>query len=458
MFKIRPSTHDLTLKQQDVNVTTFNNCRHISDFDRNLLDNVIIEGKNFIFDFDMLFKWVIFANQKQKKSPMMRRTSRGRFLMVKIITSPKTVKVMTKMSFQTHDAFADAHNRFAASTESQRLQEKFEVKPYWERNRLLRNVAALSSYGLNLFSAATAFTCVYVFLNTLFKNDVLAGSFALAFLLIIETFKRLTIPQIFKNFFQFKKVNFWRLGFMVCLVAISVLLSYLGAKDTVKMFTPSVQLTDVNGVKQPFNDRIKALESRLSEIRETQSWRGKLTPQGQKSYNQVTNQIAEVESEMLQNSRKTVAKNDETTRQHTNKTSVNAHYFGLFTLVLDLSLIGFLFYCEYYDYRSFTEFAQLTTKAPPQYATEKQSSKPTSNEGNDVATPEVFQDVATSSNGIDEGVLKLAIKNARANLAAYEAKLRNNDGNEDTNLRGIDRWKQKLSELEGLSSPPVSMA
>ena len=107
-----------------------------------------------------------------------------------------------------------------------------------------------------------------------------------------------------------------------------------------------------------------------------------------------------------------------------------------------------------------TEFTQ---KSPPQYEDNKTSDVATSNaEIENVATDLVlepeFSDnaVATDLNGSDEGVLRLAIKNAKANLAAYEAKLRNREGNSDTVQRGIERWTNKVIELESMHKMAVS--
>ena len=366
---------------------------------------------------------------------------------------------MKNSTVETKNVFQEAHSEFLNSTLHQRLTQKFKVEPFYKRYRTLKNVLSVSSYGLNLFSAATAFTCVFVFINTLLQNTLLASLFSTGFLTLLEILKRLTIPDFIKNYLQFGKINALKIIFIIGLTATSVVLSYIGAKDSVTIFTPSVQLLNVDSVKGSYTPRITALENRLKEIKNTQSWRGKLTPSGQKTYNQVFAQIATIEDDMLKNVNRITDKNDGLQVNHDSKTSVNAHYFGLFTLGLDLLLIAFLFFGEYYDYRSLTEFTQ---KLPPQYKTAKEDVATSSQNAENVATDLVldseFSDnaVATDLNGSDEGILRLAIKNAKANLAAYEAKLRNREGNEDTVQRGIERWKNKLVELESLHKMAVS--
>ena len=136
----------------------------------------------------------------------------------------------TNLSIKTRNDYADAFERFQNSALFERLDEKFQVKPFFERYRSLRFVVLVSSYGINLFSAATAFTCVFVFLQTMLQNSMLSGTFAVAFLLGLEAFKRLTVPGFFKNLLQFGKVNFIKLAFIIGLTSMSVALSYSGAK------------------------------------------------------------------------------------------------------------------------------------------------------------------------------------------------------------------------------------
>ena len=61
---------------------------------------------------------------------------------------------------------------------------------------------------------------------------------------------------------------------------------------------------------------------------------------------------------------------------------------------------------------------------------------------------EPLNPVATAS--IDPTILVAAIKNAKANLSAYQAKLKQGKGTDKTNQAGIERWQAKIKELEAL--------
>ena len=348
---------------------------------------------------------------------------------------------MENLQIPTTNQYEDAYEQFVDDSLFERLQDKYRVKPFYLRYKSLRQVTLMSSYGVNVFSAATAFTCVFVFLNTLLQNNVVAGLLAIGFLAVLELFKRLMIPDFVKNILQFRKVN-WLKGFIIVLLMLfSVTLSYFGARESVALFTPKVELTDVESTKEDAKSRIAMLETRLNDIRKTQSWRGKLTPKGQKSYNRVTEQIAQIESDMLQNTNRIIGKNDELLVKHTESTNVNAHVFGVLTLILDFSLILLLAFSEYYDYRSLAEFIKLKT-------TDKHDTNPQNDATNSNIFGNKINAIATNNSSIDGRIIELAIKNAKANLSAYDAKIRNGEGNSDTNQKGRERWVSELQQLE----------
>lgn len=462
LVQTNPCSNNNLLGNQDENKSSFfRRYSHVdSIFQQRKGENAKQSWDIFHNKFAMQNDIIYFCIYETKKPCHRARTARrtvSKSISVHFLNHDKFMKNST---IETKNVFQEAHSEFLNSTLHQRLEQKFKVEPFYKRYRTLKNVLSVSSYGLNLFSAATAFTCVFVFINTLLQNTVLASLFSIGFLMLLEILKRLTIPDFIKNYLQFGRINALKIIFILGLTATSVALSYLGAKDSVEIFTPSVQLLSIDSVKSSYTPRITALEDRLKEVKKTQSWRGKLTPAGQKTYNQVSAQIAVIEDDMLKNTNRVTDKNDGLQAYHNSKTAVNAHYFGLFTLGLDLLLIAFLFFGEYYDYRSLTEFTQ---KSPPQNKTSEDddvatSSQNTENVVTDLAYEADFTDnaVSTDLNHHDKGILQLAIKNAKSNLAAYEAKLRNREGNEDTVQRGIERWKNKVVELEFLHKMAVS--
>lgn len=356
---------------------------------------------------------------------------------------------MKKMTFKTSSEFNEAFQAFQNSNLAKELGEKFRVKPFFEQYAKLRKVVSVSSYLIHFFAVVTSFIGVFSFVQALVHNGIIAAIFAGAFLTLIEALKRLTMPKAIKDWLQFREFNITLTLFSVVFIGLSIGLSYSGAHDTVQLFTPQAQVTDVTTPKQQYSDRIKSLEKRQREIKRSMSWQGKLTPQGAKAYNEVTAQIGRIENDMMQNINRINTNNDNTIKNHSEATTLRSGYFAVFALFFDLMLIFAFAFMEYYDYRSYTEFASHDND------TDKRSYESANVATNSQPQPEsIPTDVATANNGfsLNTNALQLAIKKAKANISAYKAKLTKRDGKDETNQAGVNRWESRLNELEQMDT------
>jgi hypothetical protein len=367
-----------------------------------------------------------------------------------------------KLNFKTSDEFKAYHNAFLSSTLSDRLSDKYKVRPFYERYAKLRAMVQNTSYLLNLFAIITSFTCVYTFVNTLLKNAPASFCCAVAFLVLLELFKRLTIPNTFKAYFQFRKIQPLKAVFIACLTITSVMLSFIGANEAVHTYTPTAALINTDSIQTQYNGRITTLEKRLKEIKRTQSWHGVLTPQGQSTYNATTQQIAAIENDRIATTTHATNRNDATTTTHATRTDYKAYYFSVISLLLDLLLIGFFYFMEYYDYRSFTEFTNLDSEPSDSdgnpTATQPSNEPPTNTSEPNKSTNEPSNNtvatVATENdtNKLSEYLKGLAKKKIQGNIDAYKAKLEKGEGKAETNQKGIERWENELSNLEKLTT------
>ena len=261
------------------------------------------------------------------------------------------------------DIFSEAFDGFQASRQFERLQRKYQIRPFFERAKPVKIIADVSGYLLNGFSAATAFAFVFGFLAGLLPFKTLSVAFAVTFLVILEGLKRLTIPSIFKDFLQFKRLNFGAVAFAVMLSAGSIASSFFGAKDVIRLMTPAADLIDLSEVRKPFEDRLKVLQAD-KETAERQTWKGKINVQAAKRLNVIQTQIADQEAALLQAIQTATAENIQVKDQHSAKTSLKAEHFAAVTLLFELMLFLCLWYGEFYDFRSLAEFAAHTASAP----------------------------------------------------------------------------------------------
>ena len=173
-------------------------------------------------------------------------------------------------------------------------------------------------------------------------------------------------------------------------------------------------------------------------------WKGALTPQGAKAYNELTAQIGRIESDMIQNVNKLTDSNTAAITTHTTHTATRSEYFAVFAVILDLSLFFAFWFLEYYDFRSFAEFSDSSQPHNGTYNASITAQKAEKVPENDI------KPVATEYNGfsLNANVLSLAIKKAKANIAAYKGKIKQNEGRPESNAKGLYKWQQELNGLE----------
>lgn len=258
----------------------------------------------------------------------------------------------------TTDAFQEGFDRFQSSALFDRLQEKFRLKPYFERNKLLRQVTAGVSYFLNAFSMATAVFFVYAFLSAIIPWSGLAGAFAFVFLAFLEALKRLTIPSFFQRFFQFRQVAFAQLAIIALLASLSCFLSFKGASDAILALTSKPELIDLEAVRAPYLERIKSLEAQKADLKKTSTYQGVYTSRGARSAERIDASISQLDAELLAKTGEAEASNKAQLEAHVRQTGLKAEYFAGLALIFDLALILALGWLEYYDYRSLAEFAK----------------------------------------------------------------------------------------------------
>lgn len=254
------------------------------------------------------------------------------------------------------DHFNEAFQRFQASRQFKRLEEKYRVRPFFERAKPLKVIAEVGSYLLNAFSAATAFLLVYSFVFSLVPYQVVSGFFAVAFLVVLEGLKRYSLPIVFKEALQFKRLNIGAIAFSFGLSVVSIGSSYFGAKEAVRLLTPEAELVSLEDVRKPFEDRLEQLQADKADAMK-QTWKGKQTVQAARRLNIIQDQEAELQAALLSAIQQAEAQNAESLQSHTSGTTLKAEHFAAVTLGFELLLILALWYGEFYDFRSLAEFA-----------------------------------------------------------------------------------------------------
>lgn len=314
---------------------------------------------------------------------------------------------MQKFNLPTSDHFADAFDDFQKSTMFSRLVEKFEVKPYWKKYRLLRLVALVASYAFNVFSAVTAAALVYFFTLGLSGHWLPAGLATITALTLLEASKRNTNGLLWRDLLQFKKIGAGLAGTVLLLSVLSVASSYFGAKRVISEFTPPAQVVNVDSAAAQITAQIAAIDQQISEARRT-TWKGITTTTSARTIDKLTTQKTALLEELTRTRARVDQVNDTTTAAHTTTTHLKAEYFGLITLLLELLFVLTAFYLEYYDFRSLAEFATPDDQQTDHTKISAHRSAMPKENGAAYAIPYQVEKVApqVTGNGHENGTLK----------------------------------------------------
>jgi hypothetical protein len=314
---------------------------------------------------------------------------------------------MQKFNLPTSDHFADAFDDFQKSAMFTRLVEKFEVKPYWKKYRLLRLVVLVASYTFNLFSAVTAAALVYFFTLGLSGHWIPAGLATITALTLLETSKRITNGTLWRDLLQFKKVAVGLAGTVLLLSALSVASSYFGAKRVIAEFTPPAQVVDADSAAAQITAQITAIDQQISDARRT-TWKGITTTTSARTIDKLTAQKTALLEELTRTRARVDQVNDATTAAHTTTTHLKAEYFALVTLLLEVLFILTAFYLEYYDFRSLAEFATPDDQQADHAKTGAHKSTTPKENGAPYAIPYQVEKVApqVTGNGHQNGTMK----------------------------------------------------
>lgn len=277
-------------------------------------------------------------------------------------------------TLETTNPHSRNHKEFDNTRLFKRLADKHTPKPYWKAYRGIYNTVSGVSMLFNALSALTASALVYFFILGLTSSPLAAGVLTITLLAALEYMKRETAGKLFHGWLQFKTASPGMIAAVICLSAISTAASYFGAEATVKNFTapPEVAAAEISDIE----GRMAQIDEQIAAAQKNQ-WRGVMTPRAQKTVELLTAERGKLQEEALRRQERADMIADETLAEHEETTEINSGAFALFTLISEIALILSLFYMQYYDFRSYSEYAMAkrgesatgrgTERTPPGY-------------------------------------------------------------------------------------------
>ena len=380
--------------------------------------------------------------------------------------------VTNRHTLHTSDVYAEHFNAFQESQFFQQLERKFQPLPYYLKFRPLQRIALFTSFLFNAFSALTASTLVFFFVESMTGHRGAAAAVTVCALVVLEVSKRKTGSLFFKDWLQFRKASAGLAALVVLLAALSVSSSYFGAKQLVTQFTPPPALEDASAAAAPIRDQLAEIDRQIEKHLSNKNDRGEVYVRSQRSAESLTKQKETLLAQWLTIENRTPEKNETTAAEHLQQTSLNAEHFAAVTLLLELLFLLCAYYLEYFDFRSFTEFAgraeitndnnvnfAYTKPGRPSPPTKPATVNETPDGGNATGkAPEIapngkpLNGQTIHLNATSEDAIQKAIKHVKGRIASAAHRLRNGIGRPETSKANIEHHTAELRELEAMLS------
>lgn len=262
--------------------------------------------------------------------------------------------------------------------EEARLQEKFRLKNFSERNIRKYWASRILSYLTNVFSVATGFTFLLLFcvqyIPSFFSPTLtyfIAGAFTLIILVSIEYFKRESIYDYYvEGYLKNHQIFYVSVFFNLGLIVASVFLSVRGADLFVRVSDQQTSIIDQqaqqakDSLYQHYQKKLLPYQqkanhyARLSERRAAAHVWGRLTEEENQDLTFANAQIQKYETlqnQALSEAKQKFSAENSQAQAHTN---MDAQYMMWFAGLNELACVLLIFFVHYYEYRKWHEYQE----------------------------------------------------------------------------------------------------
>lgn len=290
---------------------------------------------------------------------------------------------MKKLTVSSVNPYEVQAKNFSQTKQAQRLQKKYQPRPFEERYRVFYYLSLIFSFACNLFSVLTAATFLYFLIlgavAELPYPSLIAGGITAAFLFGLE----FIIRQLFSTSVGLSLLLGWngeRAGSLLLvflLSALSVFFSFKGGyKLPEALSTPPAYvepaLESLEALESRYGALIAEKEEKLQDYKTNNRYRvrgGALAHNvKQKLIPALEQEKSRLQAELLLRLEEARSRNEITKAKaestweaellsYEEDNTQQGASLGAMAIALQLFLYCFLFFCEYYDYRTAKQYA-----------------------------------------------------------------------------------------------------
>lgn len=288
-----------------------------------------------------------------------------------------------RISISGENPYDARAQQFAHSRLFRRLQDKYAPKPFEETFAPMFYLSLAVSYLANGLSILTGFAWlfdyVYALIARLSYAAQISGILALVLLLILEAFQRFVGLHFFRTSFQYGFSGpyasrlYGMLAGMILAAGVSVYISYYGGFQFMEFASKAPQreapaLEDVAALEAGYHKLIASSEREADLYRRSKLYRNRLSDQHAARYRELLQEKNRLVEEMLRRKTEAESRNrkKEAEAEQRFQTAQAGYEAGLrrkgvnlghFTICFILLLHLCLWYMEYFDFRTASQYA-----------------------------------------------------------------------------------------------------
>jgi len=290
---------------------------------------------------------------------------------------------MEKIQVPDHNVFEEKSKAFYESQKAKQLQKKYQPSPFEEEHKPLYYLAQVVSYLANIVSVITAstwlFTYIFSIIQELPSPTTIATLVTGALLIILEVLQRILGVKFFKNLLQFNKTLIGSLIMMFFLGGTSFILSFNGSFDFIKTVTSpplyqAPELVNIESIRKQHQTFVDDAEKIATDYYNSRKYKNRIATEDAEKYQEYLDKKIEYQDKLLTAVSEGETKNEsrilKTKEEHKQALTKydkanNAKGWGLGGIsIISIALFYFcLWYIEYYDFKTVTQYGVLVTKA-----------------------------------------------------------------------------------------------
>lgn len=388
-------------------------------------------------------------------------------------------KTSTKPELKTDDIFTNTYNDYSKTGMAKRLNEKFRIKPFYEKFKELKITTVILSYLFNVVSALGASSLVYLFIRQFVAARLgEVGSFTLAtlitltFIILLEIKKRKTVSRFYIDLYQLKKINFGLATIMVLIYGISVSFTYFGAKWAIVELTPEPELINKDSMIMGLEEKIATNLTSITKHRANTiiDTNGKkvIRWNSEKAITTLEEKGLLLENRLISIQEAQENGNGVIIVEHKAMTKLTAGSAAWVTVGCEILFLLCMKFSEFYDYRSHNEMVALglhlegqssTGSVPVQVVSKPSAVSETGVKGSETGrftlepsqTEQIIETMQQIIEQETDQSTKTALKAFRKKVQEYNWKLNNpGNGKNETSYKNIKRYINDFEEAGNL--------